>query len=144
MKVTYENHVMQTPFLSYEEVVSTLKASVEYSMDETENEVTLDESLIVIEYTTVEEYNTLRTQEVEAIVVTLADTITVLDGDEISQGRISRAIAGLPDDITTQTWIGANGDVYSLTKPKLQEALVLAGEAQTAIWVNYATLKAAL
>jgi hypothetical protein len=86
--------------------------------------------------------NYLRTKEVAKIVVTLADTVTILDGDEVSQGRMARAIAGLPDDITTTIWIGANGDVYSLTKPQFQEAISLAGEAQTAIWVNYATLKA--
>ena len=97
-----------------------------------------------IEFTSATELNIERAKEVSEIIVTLADTVTVLDGDEVSQGRIARAILGLPDDTTTQTWIGANGDVYSLTKPKLQEALVLAGEAQTAIWVNYATLKAAL
>ena len=88
--------------------------------------------------------NSLRTYEVSKIVVTLADTVTVLDGDEVSQGRISRAILALADDIATTTWIGANEDVYSLNRPELKEALALAGEAQTAIWVNYATLKSAL
>ena len=99
---------------------------------------------LTVIYETEEELNLVRTAEVANITVTLADTVTILDGDEVSQGRMGRAILALADDIATTTWIGANGDVYNLTRPQFQEALTLAGEAQTAIWVNYATLKATL
>ena len=90
-----------------------------------------------------DEINTQRNQEVSQIVVTLQDGAK-LDGDETSQSRISRAILGLPDDTTEIGWVGADGTIYQLTKPQLQEALALAGQAQTAIWAKYAQLKAEL
>ena len=82
-----------------------------------------------------------RSSEVENIIITLSDKKTVLNGDEISQSRISRAILGLPDDATKINWIGADGKVYKLNKSKLQEALTLAGQAQTEIWIKYAEKK---
>lgn len=82
-----------------------------------------------------------RRQAVKQIVVTITSGET-LDGDEVSQSRMARAISALPDDTTTVSWTGANNDVYSLTKPQLQEALLLAGQAQTQIWAEYAVKKA--
>mgnify|MGYP006899555607 CR=1 FL=1 len=113
------------------------------SIDTENSEVPLITDIVVTPEK-VGEFNDARAVEVAKIVITLADTVTILDGDEVSQGRMGRAILALADDIATTTWIGANGDVYNLTRPQFQEALNLAGEAQTAIWVNYATLKAAL
>lgn len=86
--------------------------------------------------------NNERTKEVQAITVTIADG-TVLDGDEMAQGRLARAVSSLTAEETT-TWIDVDGLPHTLTQVQLKEALKLAGEAQTAIWVKYATLKAEL
>lgn len=59
----------------------------------------------------------------------------VYDADETSQNRMSRAINALPDDVTTTSWILADNSVKLVTKAELKEALKLAGEAQTAIWI---------
>lgn len=86
--------------------------------------------------------NSERANEVGAITVTIADG-TVLNGDEVAQGRLARAVSSLTAEETT-TWIDVDGLPHTLTQVQLKEALKLAGEAQTAIWVKYATLKAEL
>lgn len=59
----------------------------------------------------------------------------VFDGDEESQGRMARVIliaqiAGL----TSTTWTLADNSVVTVTLAELQEALVLAGLQQAALW----------
>ena len=87
------------------------------------------------------ELKQIRQSKVDSIIVTLS-TGEVLNGDEVAQTRINRAITGLPDDTTTIDWVDANNMLVKLTKPKLLEALQLSGKEQTIIWVNYNTIKA--
>lgn len=61
------------------------------------------------------------------------------DGDEESQGRLSRTISaavalGVDLDTYTQTWVLADNTIAQPTIKQLAEALKLAGEAQTALW----------
>lgn len=61
------------------------------------------------------------------------------DGDELSQGRISRTIAAavaLGVDLTTETrtWVLADNTVAQVTIAQLAEALRLAGDEQTKLW----------
>ena len=58
----------------------------------------------------------------------------VFDGDEKSQGRMARAIiASEPEEATT--WVLADNTPALVSREELQEALRLAGEAQTSLWV---------
>lgn len=78
-----------------------------------------------------------RKEEVERISVTTASG-RVFDGDEISQGRIARAILGMqsqPEGAVVQ-WVLHDNTVVDVGIPELQEALTLAGLAQTALWVD--------
>lgn len=77
-----------------------------------------------------------RERAVAAITVTTAAGHT-FDGDEISQGRMARAIIGLqskPAGATT-TWVLANNSVIQVSALELTEALALAGTRQTQLWV---------
>ena len=58
----------------------------------------------------------------------------VFDGDEMSQTRMARVIVSL-DSLDTTLWVLANGTAVSVTQKQLKQALRLAGEAQTALWV---------
>lgn len=74
-----------------------------------------------------------RTAAVEQITVTTA-TGKTFDGDEISQGRMGRAIIAL-EPLEKTLWILAdNTPDPAVTREELREALRLAGAAQTAIW----------
>lgn len=77
-----------------------------------------------------------RAAAVEAIKVTTFAG-NVFDGDEVSQGRMARAIiainAAAPG--TTVNWILADNTVIDATAAELTEALALAGAAQAALWV---------
>lgn len=76
-----------------------------------------------------------RTEQVAAIKVTTQAGNT-FDGDEISQGRMSRAIIALSTGLAPSvTWVLADNSVIQATTAELTEALVLAGQAQAAIWV---------
>ena len=75
-----------------------------------------------------------RTKRVTEIKVTTAAG-NEFDGDEISQTRMSRAISVMSSTDTT-TWILANNNPISATKAELKEALKLAGEEQTFIWIQ--------
>jgi len=88
----------------------------------------------------IEELKRIRQQKVDNIVVTL-DSGEVLDGDEISQDRMNRAVAGLPDDKTELPWIDHNNNLIKLTKPKFLDALQKAGQAMTEIYVTYQKLR---
>ena len=75
-----------------------------------------------------------RAELVEAIkVTTLAGN--EFDGDETSQTRMSRAIAVMTDTNTTM-WVLANDEAIMASKAEMMEALKLASEAQTALWVK--------
>jgi len=84
-----------------------------------------------------EDLNIQRTKEVKEIKVQISNG-AILDGDEISQGRISRTLSVIGDE--TIQWVADNG-VYDLVKSDLEEALLLAGQEQTEIWIKYNTLK---
>ena len=60
----------------------------------------------------------------------------VYQGDETSQDRMSRAINGLPDDVTTISWKAKDNSSQELTRLDLKEILFLAGQEQTRIWFN--------
>lgn len=83
-----------------------------------------------------EEWKASRSAAVEAIDVTTAAGNT-FDGDEISQGRMARAILALNAAAqgTTVNWILADNSVINATAAELTEALALAGAAQAAVWV---------
>jgi hypothetical protein len=59
------------------------------------------------------------------------------DGDETSQGRMARAILGLDaaGPAATIPWVLADNSVINATAAELREALILAGQAQAAVWV---------
>lgn len=76
-----------------------------------------------------------REAEVAAIKVTTTAGNT-FDGDEVSQGRMSRAIIALSTSLAPSvTWVLADNSVIQATAAELTEALVLAGQAQAAVWV---------
>jgi hypothetical protein len=76
-----------------------------------------------------------RAAAVEAITVTTAAGHTY-QGDETSQGRMARAIIALNTGLAPSvTWVLADNSVIQATAAELTEALVLAGQAQAAIWV---------
>lgn len=58
----------------------------------------------------------------------------IFQGDENSQGRMSRSINALPDDTTTANWVAKDNSEVPLTKPDLQAILFDAGQQQSAIW----------
>lgn len=55
------------------------------------------------------------------------------DGDETSQGRMSRAIIGM-DDADVMPWKLADNTVASVNRAELREALRLSGAAQSSLW----------
>ena len=58
------------------------------------------------------------------------------DGDEVSQGRMARAVIALQANPgATVNWVLADNSVIQATAAELTEALALAGAAQAAIWV---------
>ena len=83
--------------------------------------------------------NVERDELTENITIEL-DSGEILQGDEKSQERMSRTLAVIGDN--TINWIGANNDIYELTKEKLEDALFKAGQKQTDIFIEYATKKA--
>jgi len=60
--------------------------------------------------------------------------LPAFDGDEVSQGRMARAVSSM-EDADTVLWVLADNSVIRATKAELREALRLAGSAQAAIWV---------
>jgi hypothetical protein len=76
-----------------------------------------------------------RASAVAAIKVTTQAGNT-FDGDEISQGRMARAIIALSTGLAPSvSWVLADNSVIQATPQELTEALVLSGQAQAAIWV---------
>lgn len=75
-----------------------------------------------------------RAERVAAILVT-TQAGRVFNGDETSQNRMSRAITALRAAGQTSTlWVLANNEAINVSVDELAEALILAGQAQTAIW----------
>jgi len=82
------------------------------------------------------EWKALREDLVANIKVTTKAGNT-FDGDEVSQGRMARAILALNAAApgTTVNWILADNSVINATAAELIEALAMAGAAQAAVWV---------
>jgi len=78
-----------------------------------------------------------RTTAVEAIKVTTKAGNT-FDGDEVSQGRMARAVIALNASTagTKVNWVLADNSVIQASPAELTEALALAGAAQAALWVQ--------
>ena len=77
----------------------------------------------------------VRAESVAAIKVTTQAGNT-FDGDETSQGRMARAIIALSTGLAPSVaWVLADNTVIQATATELTEALVLAGQAQAAVWV---------
>jgi hypothetical protein len=75
-----------------------------------------------------------RQAAVDALKVTTAAG-NEFDGDEVSQGRMARAILALQATQTPKVkWVLANNTPVEITVGELTEALALAGAAQAAIW----------
>lgn len=82
-----------------------------------------------------EQAKAARAASVDAIKVTTAAGNT-FDGDELSQGRMARAVIALSTGLAPSvTWVLADNTTIQATAAELTEALVLAGQAQAAIWV---------
>lgn len=78
-----------------------------------------------------------RAEAVDSIVVTTS-TGKVFDGDELSQGRMSRAILvmqALGAPVTT--WVLHDNTPTEVTLAELTEALALAGQEQSKLWNDY-------
>ena len=88
--------------------------------------------------TSIKELKQKRTQDTQNIQVQVQDNIFA--GDEESQGRLARAISVLQEGEST-IWITENNGAQEVLREDLQEALKLAGQEQTKIWVEYNTSK---
>lgn len=75
-----------------------------------------------------------RSDKVQRIQVTTSAGHT-FDGDETSQNRMARAVAGL-DDGESMPWVLADNSVIQVSRAELREAMRRAGEAQAAVWVE--------
>ena len=76
----------------------------------------------------------LRDTAVAAIKVTV--NWKVFDGDEVAQGRIARAVAAAESaGITTYQWKLADNSVAEVSLSELKQALALAFQAQSELWV---------
>lgn len=83
-----------------------------------------------------EQKKALRAEAVSRITVEVDGM--VFDGDETAQDRMARAITmfqanNLPADTVT-TWVLADNTIAEVTVAQLSKALLLAGQAQTALW----------
>lgn len=82
-----------------------------------------------------------KTDRAEAVArITVEVDGMVFDGDETAQDRMARAItmfqaSNLPDDYTT-AWVLADNTVAQVTVNQLAQALLLAGQKQSALWVK--------
>lgn len=72
----------------------------------------------------------------EAMNILTVETLKgVFDADETSQTRMSRAIAVM-SDTDLNVWVLTDNTPIEVTKADLVEALILAGKAQSALWVQ--------
>lgn len=82
-----------------------------------------------------EQAKTQRAAAVAAIKVTTQAGNT-FDGDEISQGRMARAVIALSTGLEPSvSWVLADNSVIQATGAELTEALALTGLAQAKVWV---------
>ncbi len=79
------------------------------------------------------DFKASRTLAVSQIVVTTVSGKS-FDGDETSQNRMARAVSSSNAGDTTY-WVLANNIPTLVTYEELKEALRLAGEAQTLLWM---------
>ena len=99
-----------------------------------------DEDLVILRAPTAEQvaeqsYSTWKASRqlaVDSIEVTY--DLIIYQGDEVSQGRMSRSIAALPDDVMTVQWIAKDNSAQLLNKVQLKAILLDAGTKQSAIW----------
>ena len=76
----------------------------------------------------------LRDAAVAAIKVTVNGK--VFDGDEVAQGRISRAVAAAESaGVSAYQWKLADNSVAAVSLDELKQALALAFQAQSELWV---------
>lgn len=75
-----------------------------------------------------------RAEEVTQIVVTTSNGMT-FDGHEDAQNRMARAITGM-EDTDEILWVLADNTPARVSKAELKEALRLAGQAQTELWIK--------
>ena len=80
-----------------------------------------------------EKWKKEREKQVDNIVVTTS--VGDWDGDELAQTRMARAILAM-SDTDTVSWVLADNTMAEVTKEQLKEALKLAGESQTKIWLQ--------
>ncbi len=74
-----------------------------------------------------------RSEAVERITVTVGTK--VFDGDETSQTRMARAIIGMQAaNVPTMKWVLADNSITDATLAEFTEAMVKAGQAQSAVW----------
>ncbi|WP_211831160.1 DUF4376 domain-containing protein [Kistimonas asteriae] len=79
------------------------------------------------------EHKSTRAEKVASIVVEV-DGLK-FDGDEISQGRMGRAIIAASGDGDSVNWILADNTVATVTAAQLKQALRLAGEEMARLWI---------
>lgn len=80
-----------------------------------------------------------KNKELREILVSSIEVVhnnVIYQGDETSQDRMSRAINGLPDNMTTISWKASDNSSHELTRVGLKEILFLAGQEQTRIWFS--------
>ena len=84
-----------------------------------------------------EAFKRARAAAVEGITVTTSSG-RVFDGDELSQGRMARAILGLESagEGAVVRWVLHDNSAVDVGAPELREALALAGQAQADLWVQ--------
>ena len=71
----------------------------------------------------------------EGIIVTTSSG-KQFNGDEVSQGRMSRAIMGMQAaNAPSIIWVLANNVPTAVTVAELTEALVLSGQEQGRVWI---------
>ena len=79
-----------------------------------------------------------RKQKVDAVASIVVEVNgKVFDGDEVSQGRMLRAvqIASITGDVVTK-WKLQDNTVVDVTLDELKEALMLAGKEMSRIWIG--------
>lgn len=74
-----------------------------------------------------------REMAVKAIVVSTSSGKS-FDGNEDSQNRMTRAIVGMNAEDSIN-WVLADNSIAAVSKAELQEALYLAGQKQSELWV---------
>lgn len=119
------------------QVNDVIREMNEIELAEYENAMALSAANAAIQQE-IEAHNTLKNQRATAVSEIKVTTShgNTFDGDEISQGRMARAILGLQAaGVTTVVWVLANNTPIQVTASELGEALALAGAAQAAIWV---------